>query len=156
MIITFCGHSDYVPNSSDEQIVMEILDNRVKDTCNEFFLGEYGGFDSFAYRCAKKFKQCYSNSKLVFITPYISSEYQSKYIKEYGKDRFDLVIYPELEKIPPKFAILYRNRWMIDQADIVISYISRQYGGAYKMYEYARRKNKELYNIVTYGEGRVK
>ena len=74
MIVAFCGHSSYVRNLNDEKKVMEILGNRVKNSPVEFFLGEYGGFDSFAYACAKKFKNKHPDSKLIFITPYLPKQ----------------------------------------------------------------------------------
>ena len=146
MIIAFCGHSDYVSNSMDEKKIMGILEERVKGNHSEFFLGGYGGFDSFAYSCAKKFKLYHPESSLIFITPYISTQYQNRHL-QYKREEYDQIIYPELEKVPPRYAILHRNKWIVDKADIIISYIDRQYGGAYKMYEYAKRKNKNIYNI---------
>ncbi len=106
-----------------------------------FFLGGYGNFDKFAYDCAKKFKENHMGAKLIFITPYIT-------VTKYKKDCFDLIIYPELEKVPLRYAIVHRNKWMVDKADIVIANITHKYGGAYRMYQYAERKNKEIYNIA--------
>ncbi len=144
MIIAFCGHSTYVRNFEDEKKVLEILEHRIGDTPSEFFLGEYGNFDHFAYICAKKYKETHPYVKLIFITPYLTE----KSLIQWKKDRFDLVIYPELERIPPRYAISHRNRWIVEQADIIIAYIAHEYGGAYTMYRYAKRKGKEVYNIA--------
>ena len=140
MIIAFCGHATYIQNSEDEKKVLEILELRLGDAPSEFFLGEYGSFDRFAYNCAKKFKEKHSNTKLIFVTPYLRVE---------GKnDRFDGILYPELERIPPRYAISHRNRWIVEQADIIIAYVAHAYGGAYAMYRYAKHKGKEIYNIA--------
>lgn len=149
MIIGFCGHSDYKSNPEDEKKVLEILENMVGNIQSEFFLGEYGAFDSFAYDCAKKFKEKHPDTKLIFVTPYIIDEKRKKNL-EYKIDRFDLIIYPELENIPPRYAISHRNRWIVEQADIIIAYITHKYGGAYTMYHYAKRKNMQIYNIAPY------
>ena len=146
MVIAFCGHSQYIKNLEDEKLVLEILKKRVANNDVDFLLGEYGGFDNFAYGCVKQFKTLHPKSNLIFVTPYISLEYQKNQI-EYRKERFDMVIYPSLEKVPPRYAISHRNRWIVEQADIIIAYITHQYGGAYAMYKYAKRKNKEIYNI---------
>ena len=37
---------------------------------------------------------------------------------------------------------------MVDKCDILVSYVNREYGGAYKPYSYAMKKNKEIYNLV--------
>ena len=143
MVITFCGHSKYEGTAEDEIKILKLLNQKAGNSSVEFFLGGYGGFDWFAYRCAKKFQKEHEEAKVIWITPYLNSS-----LSDDKKNRFDLIVYPELEKIPLKYAIVYRNRWMVEQADIVISYIINQYGGAYAMYQYAKRKNKEIYNIA--------
>ena len=112
-----------------------------------FFLGGYGNFDSFAWSCAKKYKEKHRQAKLVYITPYVLTDKRNDPF-EYKKSRFDLVLYPGLENVPPKFAISRRNRWMVEQADLVIAYITHTYGGAYATYTHAKRKKKLLYNIA--------
>ena len=108
-----------------------------------FFLGEYGNFDKFGYECAYKFKQKHSSARLIFITPYISSGVQIHSMQ----NRFDLILYPSLENIPPRYAISHRNKWMVEQADIVFAYVTHHYGGAYQMYHHAQKKGKKIYNI---------
>ena len=147
MTIAFCGHSDYIKNSNDEKNILEILESNLKNTTIDFFLGEYGSFDLFAYECAKKFKENHTAVNLIFITPYISEQYQKNHI-DYKKGRFDMILYPPLENVPLKYAISHRNRWIVEKADIIIAYITHKYGGAYTMYQYAKRKNKKIYNIA--------
>ena len=57
MTVTFCGHSYYQQSTEDESIVLSLLNERCAGADIEFFLGEYGEFDRFAYGCAKKFKK---------------------------------------------------------------------------------------------------
>lgn len=146
MIVAFCGHSDYSGNRNDEYEIIKILKSKAQDNKCELFLGQYGGFDGFALNCAKKLKECYTDTKLIFVTPYIYPEYK-KINDEYAKKDFDEIIYPELENVPPRYAILQRNKWIVSKADVLICYITHKYGGAYKMYIEAKRKNKEIYNI---------
>lgn len=65
----------------------------------------------------------------------------------YAMEELDSVLYPELENVPPRYAISHRNRWMVEQADIVISFVSHQYGGAYTTYLHAKRNGKKIYNL---------
>ena len=101
-----------------------------------FYLGGYGGFDEFAYNCAKKYKETHSSARLIFVTPYITEEYQRNRLCDM-KNFYDGIIYPELERVPKKFAITYRNKYMARSADLVIAYITHDYGGAYSMYKEA-------------------
>ena len=50
--------------------------------------------------------------------------------------------------MPKRYAILKRNEYMIERADVVIAFVNRNFGGAYKSYDYAKRKNKKIYNLA--------
>ena len=110
------------------------------------YLGGYGGFDNFAYDCCKKFKETHSKVSLVFVTPYLTAEYQKNHLN-YQKTRYDAIIYPEIENKPPRYAITYRNKYMVEKADFVVAYITHDWGGAYKTYQYAKSKKKPIFNV---------
>ena len=40
---------------------------------------------------------------------------------EFAKYHYDDVIFPPLESVPRKFAVLKRNEWMVEEADLVIA-----------------------------------
>ena len=147
MIITFFGHSNFSKSSEYEQKILDTLEQTVGDEPSEAYLGGYGDFDELAYDCCKKYKADHPNFSLIFVTPYITEEYQKNRL-EYIKDRYDGIIYPEIEDKPLKFAITYRNRWMADKADLVICGILCECGGAYKACEYAESKGKTIRNIT--------
>ena len=146
MIITFCGHSQYTESAEDEKKIISLLTELIGDRDAELYFGGYGSFDSFARKCGKKYQETHQNTKLIFVTPYITIDYQKKHL-EHNKDLYDQILYPNLEDKPLKFAISYRNKWMVEQADYVIAYITHDWGGAYQTYKYARQKKKRLFNI---------
>ena len=141
MIITFFGHSDFVGSASLEEKLLAILRDQINDSEAELLLGDYGGFDRFVYDCVRKYKKENTGVKLVLVTPYIDRKR-----KEYGK--YDEIVYPPLENVPYKFAIVERNKWMVDQADVIILCVEREYGGAFQAVKRARKKNKRIINIV--------
>ena len=147
MIVTFFGHSNFHKTAEYEKKILEFLENNVGDEPTEAYLGGYGDFDDLAYECCKKYKSSHSNFSLIFITPYITEEYQKNRL-EYIKEKYDGIIYPEIEDKPLKFAITYRNQWMISKADYVIFGILCKCGGAYQAYEYAKRMRKTFYNVT--------
>ena len=53
-------------------------------------------------------------------------------------------VYPPLERVPRRFAIARRNRWMVDQADVVVACVQRSWGGAAEMLRYAQRRGKAV------------
>lgn len=146
MIITFCGHAQFIKTEESETKILDFLEDRVGDSRAEVYLGGYGSFDDFAYDCCKKYKQTHPKMSLVFITPYMTMEYQKSHL-DYQRTRYDDIIYPEIENKPLKFAITYRNRWMVDKADLVVAFVEHAWGGAYATYKYAKRKGKFIFNI---------
>ena len=147
MIITFFGHSIFSKSAEYEQKILEYLETNVGDKPTDAYLGGYGDFDELAYDCCKKYKATHPNFSLIFVTPYMTEEYQKNRL-EYLKNMYDAIVYPEIEYKPPKLAIIYRNRWMADKADLVICGILCECGGAYKAYEYAKRMGKSIFNVT--------
>ena len=150
MVVSFFGHRDYPKErvSRDEPILLRLLEDTFGDNEVEFFLGGYGNFDAFAYNCCKKYHETHSNAKLIFVTPYITKSYGEGL--ELIRDKYDEIIFAEIENSPPKYAISHRNNWIVDKSDYVIAYVSLSFGGAYSAFARARRKKKLLYNFGKY------
>ena len=53
-----------------------------------------------------------------------------------------------LENVPPKYAIIRRNEWMVDKADLLLAYITYGWGGAARTYRYAKRKGIPIVNLA--------
>ncbi|MBR6736854.1 MAG: hypothetical protein IKL82_00615 [Clostridia bacterium] len=145
MIITFCGHADYLSSVKDKERLLNLLEKIVQGNKVDFYLGGYGGFDRFALNCTKKYKSCHSNARLVFISPYLNNWLNER--KELLETVYDDIIYPELENVPLRYAILKRNEWMIRQADYVFCYVKTHYGGAYKTLLYAHKHDIPYVNL---------
>ena len=144
MIVAFCGHANYHERPGDRERALSEIENCAKGAPVEFFLGLYGGFDSFALSLARAYKESHPGTVLSFISPYLDETYLSRRDVE----RFDRVIYPEIEEAPRKFAISARNRWIAGQADLVIAYVEHEYGGAYAMLRTALAKGKRIFNLT--------
>ena len=151
MIIIFCGHAKFIKAKEYEQKILEFLEEKIGDESAEMYLGGYGEFDNFAYDCCKKYKQSHPNTSLVFVTPYFSIDYQRNHL-EIQKTRYDSILYPEIEDKPKRFAITYRNKYMVEKADYVVAYVSHDWGGAYTTYKHAKRKGKEIFNLANFEE----
>lgn len=117
MIITFCGHSTYSGSANDEQKLIKLFDEISNGEAITFYFGGYGGFDAFCKDCAKKYKLSHPNTKLLFITQYLGKWLDNR--KEHLQIEYDEIVYPEIESVPPKFAISKRNEWMAQQVAAV-------------------------------------
>lgn len=63
-----------------------------------------------------------------------------------------MIIPTELMGVYPKAAIEKKNRIMVDTCDYVITYINKDYGGAYEAARYAERRAKIMINITDFME----
>lgn len=109
----------------------------------DFYVGFYGEFEKFGLKCALEYKKNHNNAKVFCITPYLNSSRYDILLK-----KCDGSIYPEIETVPPKFAIIKRNEWVIDKSDIVIFYMEFSAKKTYDFYLYAKRKNKRIINLA--------
>ena len=147
MIITFCGHSNCLFSDEEKEKLKQLLIKEIRKnpTC-KFYLGGYGDFDSLCLRTLRELKKEFQDIELIFITPYLDKSYSKL---EFAKYHYDDVIFPPLESVPRKFAILKRNEWMVNEADLVIAYVMYSWGGAAKTLKYAKRKKKTIINLAS-------
>ena len=146
MIVTFCGHRDFVETAEAENQLTMFLEKYARENVRLVcYNGGYGNFDYFAAKCVQRMQEQYSNIRNCLVLPYIDQPFLERI--EIFKNHFNETIYPPLESVPRKYAIIRRNEWMVDSADIVIAYVTYSWGGAARTLEYARRKKKNIIQI---------
>ena len=120
--------------------------NAAEQGCEIFYTGAMGDFDSLFSSSVRKVKKSYPNIKLICVKPYFTNDINTD--RDYYVVMYDDVIIPdELADIHPKAAIKARNRWIIDNSDMVLMYTIRNEGGAYEAKRYAERKSKTIINL---------
>lgn len=144
MTVTFCGHSDVVEAVAVQAWLDETIDQLCCQGARRFLMGGYGRFDSMAAAAVWRAKSSFPTISSVLVLPYINRKVDMTF--------YDYSLYPSLESVPKRYAILKRNERMIDEADIVITYVLHDWGGAAKTLEYAMRKRK---TIIRYGTTRI-
>ncbi len=145
MIITFCGHSQIAQDDCLFERTLSAIMQSVKEEVVCFYLGGYGDFDNIALRACKKYKESHPTVRIVFVTPYLSQRYLKN--REVVLKRYDEVVFPEIENVLPRFAILKRNEWMVKKADFVIAYVNYGWGGAANTLAYAFKQKKPFLNL---------
>ena len=151
MIISFAGHSFVASSEAVKEIVKEQLrKNIIGGAPVSCYLGGYGSFDEICAGACRELKRENIELELIYVTPYMSLSEQQKIkeMKAYGL--YDDSLYPPIENVPQRFAISRRNEWMMSNADLVIAYVNRNYGGAYQSIEVARRKGKKIINVCDF------
>lgn len=151
MVITFIGHSFVTSKDKVKELVKNQVKNNIDGVPNvSFYLGGYGDFDEICAQVCRELKKIYPAIELVYVSPYFNSSAQEKIKALLQGKLYDTSIYPPIENSPPKFAILKRNEWMVTNADLIVSYIDHNYGGAYKSIQIAKRHRKKIINICDF------
>ena len=144
-ICSFFGHRDVFCDLSDE--LYKAIETAITEySITTFYVGDRGNFDRQASGTVFAMKKKYNNIRLVLVLPYFTNKL-NEYRKAY-EEQYDEIIIPSiLDGVHPKGAITKRNRWMVDESELIISYITRDFGGAYDTVEYAKKRNKRIINI---------
>ena len=139
MVCTFFGHKD-TPKEIEPTLRSTLIDLIENKNVNVFYVGNNGNFDIMVRRQLEDLSQAYPITYSVVLA-YLPTE-KNKY------DNLLNTIYPEgLETVPKRFAISWRNKWMIQQSDIVVTYVTHNFGGAWQFKELAERINKSTIEL---------
>ena len=142
MICTFFGHRD--APSRREGKIRETIERLILEGATCFYVGNNGNFDSMVHRQLKQLSVEYPHIHYYVVLAYMPTAKDEFDITDYGE-----TIYPEgLESVPPRFAISKRNKWMIEKADIVVTYVKYSTGGAAQAKKIAERKGKMVIDMA--------
>ena len=141
MTVTFCGHSTIYKTEGFSKWLDMILPSLIEGGAATFYLGGYGDFDGLAASALRRQKKTYPHVELILVLAYLN--------RDIDASRYDCTTYPPLEKVPPRYAIVKRNEWMVSKSDVVISGVTHSWGGAAKTLEYAQRKKKVIFQYPT-------
>lgn len=143
--VSLFGHRE-IPNLSELDsklfpIVRELVQT---EQYVSFIIGRNGEFDEYAASVIKRAQKetNLANSDLTLVLPYqvANLEFYEKY--------YDGIIIPEnLSDAHYKAKITLKNRWMIENSNLVIVCVNHNSGGAYQAMKYAKRLNKKIINI---------
>ena len=143
-VCTFFVHADS-PTNIKKEIQKVIEDLILQKGVNTFYVGTNGNFDRMVQSVLIDLKKQYPNLECCTVLAYIPG---IKPEFDIGYEKLES-LYPDgLEKVPKRFAIDWRNKWMVQQSDYVISYVRHSFGGAAKYMEHKKRKKKIVYNLA--------
>ncbi len=139
MTCTFFGHKD-TPSGIKPILGEVLLDLIEHQGINRFYVGNQGNFDAMALGLLKEFEKPYSLTYDVVLA-YLPKK-TDPFFEAYN------TILPEgIELVPRRFAIDYRNKWLIEHSDMVITYVERPFGGAAKFKALAEKKGKKVVEL---------
>ena len=136
---TFFGHRDAPREVAP--ILRAVLAELIEQGVTRFYVGNQGGFDRMVNADLVRLREQYPHICHVMVLAYLPKE-------KNGQAEYENTIYPDgLELVPPKFAIDKRNRWMLDRADVVITYVTAPFGGAAKFKALAEKQGRMVREI---------
>ncbi len=142
------GHR-VLPANFNEQKLSEELENLIKDGCYYFYCGMAEGFDLCALKILVSFKKTYP-IKIEACVPYKGQEnYFSAQMKTLYREL--ILQCDETTVFFDRYtdgSFLIRNRYMVDKADIVFSYCTRNTGGTAYTLRYAESKGKKVIHAL--------
>ena len=95
------------------------------------------------YKTLKELKQTYPHIQYTVVLAYLPTETTAS---QYDPSE---TLFPEgMEKAPKRFAIDRRNRWMLQQSEYVVTYVTHSWGGAAKYAEMARAQQKVVIDLA--------
>ena len=139
MVCTFFGHKD-TPKEIEpilQSVLTDLIENKA---ATEFYVGNSGSFDAMVRRLLQELAVIYpiKYSVVLAYLPDRKNEY----------DNLTDTVYPEgIETVPKRFAISYRNKWMIQQSDFVVTYVTHDYGGAWQFKAMAEKQKKQVIEL---------
>ena len=143
--IAMFGHRDFYAHRQLEERLIPLLRDLIrKKKFIEIYMGRDGEFDPYAATLVKRVQRDYDDYHAIefnLVLPYPKKDMDA-FEKYY--DRLNIPI-----SAHPKLAITKRNEWMVEQADLILCYIERESGGAYKAVQYAQKMGKKVINFAS-------
>lgn len=148
--VSFFGHRNIDDYKTVESKLYEIVNiiMRHGGRTVEFLVGRNGEFDQMAASVIKKLKKEISddNIYLTLVMAYETAELKNN-IESFEKYYDSIEICEASAEVSYKYAIVARNRDMIDRSDLIIFYVKNKSGGACQALQYAQKNQKRFVNL---------
>ena len=140
-VCTFFGHRE-CPDSIKDKLREVLIDLIINHDVDMFYVGNQGRFDAIVRGVLREIKiECHQIDYAVVLA-YMPG-------KEIEYDDYSDTMFPEgIESVHPRYAISWRNNWMLRQSDYVVTYITHSWGGAAQFAKKAEKLRKTVINLL--------
>ena len=138
---TFFGHRE-CPDSIKPQLREVLIDLVMNHNVEMFYVGNQGRFDAIVHSDLREMKKGYPQINYAVVLAYIPGK-QNEY-----DDYSDTMLPEGIESVHPRYAISWRNNWMLRLSDYVVTYITHSWGGAAQYAAKAARQGKTVINLA--------
>lgn len=137
---TFFGHRD-CPGSVKPRLWEALTELIVNCGVDTFYVGNHGGFDRIVRIVLREPEEMYPNIQYAVVLAHLPGRSSD------NTDFSDTILPEGIERIHPRFAISWRNRWMLQQSDYVVAYVIHDWGGAADCVKRAIHSGRTVINI---------
>ena len=137
---TFFGHRD-CPDTIKPKLRKALVDLITNHDVNMFYVGHQGQFDAHARSVLRDLKKEYPHIQYTVVLAYMPGK-QNEY-----EDYSDTMLPEGIESVHPRYAISWRNNWMLKQSSYVVTYITHTWGGATQYAKKASNSGKFVVNL---------
>lgn len=141
MTCTFFGHRT-VTKGIEPTLRSTLTDLIENHNVTLFYVGNQGEFDAIVLRVLTDLARQYPIRYFVVLA-YLPEKTAA------GPDTAHTLLPSGIESVPKRFAISYRNRWMTEQADYVVTYVTNTVAsGAAQFKKSAIKKGKTVLELA--------
>lgn len=138
---TFFGHRD-CPEGIRPKIQQTVVDLVENHGVTMFYVGNQGNFDRLVRSVLKETERIYPNVRYAVVLAYMP------FAGATGEAEPHTILPEGIEKVPKRFAILWRNKWMLERAEYVVTYVTHPWGGAARFQALARKQGKRVVELT--------
>jgi uncharacterized phage-like protein YoqJ len=137
---TFFGHRDCLDTIKPKlrEVLVDLISNHNVDI---FYVGHQGQFDAYVRSVLRGLKQEYPHIQYAVVLAHMPGK-QNEY-----DDYSDTMLPEGIESVHPRYAISWRNNWMLKQSSYVVTYITHTWGGAAQYAKKASNSGKFVVNL---------
>ena len=147
-VCAFTGHRSLAGTDFDEHLLERVVSDLVKTGTTRFLCGMAVGFDMKAAQAVLALKDMYE-IELVACLPCAnqSERFSARNKKLYNEilARCDDIIIMEMEY--KNGCMQERDRYMVDNCDLLVCFLRKSSGGTYYTVNYARKANKKIIEL---------
>lgn len=140
---TFFGHRDCT--EAIQPALQDAIHHMISHQgVNHFYVGHQGKFDQMAFSALQALEHSFPWIRYEIVLAYLPQ-------KENWREESWLAhtMLPDgIEQVPKRFAIVYRNNWLLEHADHIIAAIDHPWGGAAQFVRKAERMGKQVLHLI--------
>lgn len=137
---TFFGHRDCLDTIKPKlrETLIELITSQGVDM---FYVGNQGQFDAIVRSVLRKLKTEYTHIDYAVVLAYMPGAKNENY------DFSDTMLPEGIESVYPRYAISWRNNWMLQHSEYVVAYVTHSWDGAAQFVSKARSLRKRIIEI---------